>query len=89
MEMETTKMSSRGQVVIPENIRAEVSASEGTLFAVVGNKDTIVLKKIGLPSKEALIKDLEKIALEGKKRLESKGFKESDIPSLVQKSRRV
>ena len=89
MEMETTKMSSRGQVVIPENIRAEVSASEGTLFAVVGNKDTIVLKKIGLPSKEALIKDLEKIALKGKKRLESKGFKESDIPSLVQKSRRV
>ena len=88
MEMETTKMSSRGQVVIPENIRAEVSASEGTLFAVVGNKDTIVLKKIGLPSKEALIKDLEKIALEGKKRLESKGFKESNIPSLVQKSRR-
>ena len=82
-------MSSRGQVVIPENIRAEISASEGTLFAVVGNKDTIVLKKIGLPSKEALIKDLEKIALEGKKRLEGKGFKESDIPSLVQKSRRV
>ena len=89
MEMETTKMSSRGQVVIPENIRSLVSASEGTLFAVVGSKDTIVLKKIGLPSKEALIKDLEKIAREGKKRLESKGLKESDIPSLVQKSRRV
>ena len=83
METETTKMSSRGQVVIPENIRSAVSASEGTLFAVVGSKDTIVLKKIGLPSKEALIKDLERIAREGKKRLESRGFKESDIPSLV------
>ena len=88
MEVETTKMSSRGQVVIPENIRALVSASEGTLFAVVGSNDTIVLKKIGLPSKEALIKDLEKIAQEGRKRLENKGLKESDIPHMVQRARR-
>ena len=88
MEMETTKMSSRGQVVIPENVRAVVSASEGTLFAVVGSRDTIVLKKIGMPSKEALIKDLEKIAREGRARLEGKGLKESDILNMVQRVRR-
>ena len=88
MEMETTKMSSRGQVVIPENVRAVVSASEGTLFAVVGSRDTIVLKKIGMPSKEALIKDLEKIAQDGRKRLESKGLKESDIPDMIKRARR-
>lgn len=88
MEMETTKMSSRGQVVIPENVRTVVSASEGTLFAVVGSEDTIVLKKIGLPSKEALIRDLEKIAQEGRKRLESKGLKESDIPGMIRRIRR-
>lgn len=86
--METTKMSSRGQVVIPENVRAVVSASEGTLFAVVGSKDTIVLKKISLPSKAALIRDLEKIAQEGRKRLESKGLNESDIPDMIQRARR-
>ncbi len=85
--METTKMSSRGQVVIPENIRTMISASEGTLFAVVGTDDTIVLKKIGMPSKDELIRDLEKIAKEGRKRLESKGLKESDISRIVQKSR--
>ncbi|MBI2550015.1 hypothetical protein HYV83_02440 [Candidatus Woesearchaeota archaeon] len=88
MEMKTTKMSSRGQVVIPENVRAVVSASEGTLFAVVGSSDTIVLKKIGMPSKEALIKDLEKIAHEGRKRLESKGLRESDILGMVQRARK-
>jgi len=88
VDVETTKMSSKGQVVIPENVRALVSASEGTLFAVVGSRDTIVLKKIGLPSKEALIKDLEKIAQEGRKHLESKGIRESDIHDLVQKARR-
>ena len=89
MEMETTKMSSKGQVVIPENIRSAVSASEGTLFAVIGSKDTIVLKKMDLPSKEELITELEKIAKEGRKRLESKGLKESDIDRIVQKSRRA
>ena len=89
MEMETTKMSSKGQVVIPENIRSAVSASEGTLFVVIGSKDTIVLKKMDLPSKEELIKELEKIAKEGRKRLESKGLKESDIDRIVQKSRRA
>lgn len=88
MEVETTKMSSRGQVVIPENIRAVVYASEGTLFAVAGSKDTIVLKKIGMPSREELIRDLEDIAKEGRKRLEITGLKESDIPGMVQKSRR-
>lgn len=88
MDVETTKMSSRGQVVIPENIRAVVSASEGTLFAVVGSSDTIVLKKISMPSKETLIKDLEKIAQEGRKRLESKGLRESDILHMVQRARR-
>ncbi|MBI2142837.1 AbrB/MazE/SpoVT family DNA-binding domain-containing protein [Candidatus Woesearchaeota archaeon] len=88
MEMETTKMSSRGQVVIPENVRAAVSASEGTLFAVVGSRDTIVLKKIGMPSKEALIKDLEKIAREGRALLEGKGLKESDILNMAQRVRR-
>ena len=88
MDVETTKMSSRGQVVIPENVRTLVSASEGTFFAVVGSGDTIVLKKISMPSKESLIKDLGKIAHEGRKRLESKGLRESDIPHMVQRARR-
>ena len=88
MEVETTKMSSRGQVVIPQDIREELNATEGTVFAVIGSKDTIVLKKIETPSKHALIKELETIAKEGKKRLEQKGIKESDIPEIVQRSRR-
>jgi len=88
MEVETTKMSSRGQIVIPQDIREELHATEGTVFAVVSSKDTIVLKKIETPSKEKLINELEKIAKEGRKRLERKELKESDIPEIVQKSRR-
>ena len=43
--METTKMSSRGQVVIPQDVRVLVGASEGTMFSVMGIGDTVILKK--------------------------------------------
>lgn len=88
MRVETTRMSSRGQVVIPQDIRDEMNADEGTVFAVFGSKDSVLLKKIETPSKEALVKDLERIAKQGRKRLESRDLKESDIPGIVQASRR-
>ena len=87
MEVETIKMSSKGQIVIPADMREELHAGEGTVFAVVASRDTLILKKIKKPSKEKIIEELEAIAKEGKRRLEKKGLKEGDIPALVQKSR--
>lgn len=87
MVVETIKMSSKGQVVIPQEIREEIEAEEGTVFAVVGSKDTIVLKKILTPSKEDLIRELKKIAVEGRKRAEKLGIKESDIADIVHRRR--
>jgi bifunctional DNA-binding transcriptional regulator/antitoxin component of YhaV-PrlF toxin-antitoxin module len=79
MNVETVKMSSKGQIVIPLDVREELCAQTGTVFAVVGNKDTIVLKKIITPSKEDLIKDLGLFAKKAKKDLQSKGFTEKDL----------
>ena len=79
MTVETVKMSSKGQIVIPQDIRDEIKADEGTVFAVIGNKDTVILKKITTPSKDELIKQLTIIAKEGKERLQKKGIKESDL----------
>ncbi len=88
MAVEMVKMSSKGQIVIPQGIRAEICASEGTMFAVVSGRDSIVLKKVVIPSKEDLICELKEIAKEGKKRLESKGIKETDMPHIIEKSRK-
>ena len=88
MPAETIKMSSRGQIVIPQDIRVELKASEGTIFSVVSAKDAIILKKISTPSKEDLIKEIEAIALEGRKRAERLGIKESDVPELIQRVRK-
>lgn len=88
MTVETVKMSSKGQIVIPQEIREEIDAGEGTVFAVTGSKDTVILRKIVIPSKEDLIKQLVIIAKEGKKRLQNKGVEEGDMQKIVEKSRR-
>ena len=88
MTIETIRMSSKGQVVIPQEVRNEVNAKEGTVFAVIGSKDTIVLKKIITPNKEELINELKNIANEGAKRAKKLGIKQSDVPDLVHKARR-
>ncbi len=46
----TTKMSSKGQVVIPENIRNKLKLKAGSQFVVVGEKDMIIFKSISPPS---------------------------------------
>ena len=46
----TTKMSSKGQVVIPEEIRKSLSLQAGTQFVVLGEDDVVILKMIVPPS---------------------------------------
>ena len=89
MAVETIKMSSKGQIVIPQDIREEIDVEEGTIFSVVSNNGTIILKKIETPSKEDLIKEFEAIAKEGRKRAEKLGITESDIPDIIHKIRKV
>ncbi len=88
MQVETVRLSSKGQLVIPQDVRQELEVDEGSLFALVTTKDTILLKKIQTPSKDVLIKDLMNIALEGKRRLQRKGLAESDLHRAVEKQRR-
>jgi len=44
--MEITKISSKGQIVIPQKIRAELGINEGSVVAIEKMKDLIVIKKI-------------------------------------------
>jgi AbrB family looped-hinge helix DNA binding protein len=44
--MEITKVSSKGQIVIPQRIRADMNINEGSVIAVETIDDMIVLKKI-------------------------------------------
>ncbi|MBU0959632.1 MAG: AbrB/MazE/SpoVT family DNA-binding domain-containing protein [Nanoarchaeota archaeon] len=46
--MEITKISSKGQIVIPQKIRAELNIGEGSVLGIEKMNDMIVLKKIDL-----------------------------------------
>jgi len=48
----TTKMSSRGQVVIPESVRSEMGLKPGSKFIVLWQDDVVMLKVIAPPSME-------------------------------------
>ena len=88
MAIETIRMSSKGQIVIPQGLREHLGMDEGSLFAVYGEHDTLVLKRITTPSKESLINDLQLMAEKSKKRLQQQGITEKDIPKIVDKARR-
>ena len=49
-EPEVTTISEKGQVVIPQSIRKELGIKPKNKFLVYGKGDTIILKKLQLPS---------------------------------------
>lgn len=46
----TTKMSSKGQIVIPEDIRSIMGLTTGDNFIILAEKDVVILKLIKKPS---------------------------------------
>ena len=79
----TTKMSSKGQVVIPEDIRKQLNLKAGARFVVVGDKDVVILKSISPPSLE----DLDDLIATARKQGKEAGLKRSDIKDAILKAR--
>lgn len=65
--IETTKMSTRGQVIIPKDIRDYINVGNDTIFTVMPlNKDTILMKKV---DKKKLLQEFRKIRIGVKEKL--------------------
>jgi bifunctional DNA-binding transcriptional regulator/antitoxin component of YhaV-PrlF toxin-antitoxin module len=63
--IETTKMSTRGQVIIPKDVREYINARDDAIFTVVPlDKDTILMKKM---DKKKLLQEFRKIRASIKK----------------------
>ena len=80
----TTKMSSKGQVVIPENIRRQLNLRAGAQFVVVGEKDVVILKNIAPPS----LDEFDDLIAEVRKKGKEAGIKKSDIGDAITAVRR-
>jgi AbrB family looped-hinge helix DNA binding protein len=61
MEIELTKISSKGQVVIPQDIRRKMGLNDGETLAVSTQDGLVVLKKIKDPLEEDDLKTLAEI----------------------------
>lgn len=79
----TTKMSSKGQVVIPENIRRNLNLKAGAQFIVVGDKDVVILKSISPPS----IDEFDKLIAKARKDSKKAGLKKTDIAEAIKNVR--
>jgi AbrB family looped-hinge helix DNA binding protein len=82
-EVEFTRMSTKGQIVIPKKLRA--GFEDGTPFAVIRDRDTILLKQIKLPG----IKEFEFLAAKGETIAIERGIREIDVDEIVHKHRKV
>lgn len=78
-EIATTRLSSKGQVVIPEAIRTRLGLQPGTQFVVLGEDDTVVLKPISAPS----MREFDDIIAHAARAARQAGLRPSDISAAI------
>lgn len=80
----TTKMSSKGQVVIPEEVRRRLQLAAGTQFIVLGEDDVVILKTVRPPS----LGDFDRLVEKARRQARTAGLKRSDISAAVSHARK-
>ena len=83
-DLSTTKMSSKGQVVIPDAIRKRLGLEPGDEFVVVAGQGAIILKAIEPPS----MNQFEELMADARRQARRAGLKRSDIAAAVTKARK-
>ncbi len=80
VEASTTKVSSKGQVVIPINVRKAAGLKEGEKVLAIAFEDTVVLKKITAKTFEETFKPVWD-------RVRKLGLTEEDVDALIQEAK--
>ena len=79
--IEIGKISARGQIAIPADIRSEMGLQEGEKVLFVLEEDTLLIKKITSKTFAEITKPLKEAASKA-------GMKESIAPEIVQRFRK-
>ncbi len=75
----TARMSSKGQVVIPEAVRNKLGLTAGSQFVVVGENDVVIMKTITRPS----MRDFDSLVKKARRQARSAGMTRSDVSKAV------
>ena len=84
IQFSTTKLTSKGQVVIPEEIRDRLGLKPGDQFFVMGKGDAVIFKVISPPSMD----DFDNLIKQTRQQAQNVGLKKSDIDETVKKIRK-
>ena len=79
MSSDILAVSSKGQVVLPANLRKRLSIKSGDHLAVYTSGDVIMLKKIEMPREEDFKSHLDKAQAWAK----AVGYQESDVADAI------
>ena len=82
-DLATTRMSSRGQVVIPEGVRRRLKLKRGCQFVVLGKDDVVILKAIWPPSME----EFDALIANARRQARASGLRRSDIAAAIARVR--
>jgi AbrB family looped-hinge helix DNA binding protein len=83
MKPATTRLSSKGQVVIPEEIRTRLGLVPGTQFAVIGDGDVVILKALAMPS----LDQFDDLIAEVRQQAAEAGLTPADVTRVVAEER--
>src|SRR5439155_4338135 len=80
----TTTLSSKGQVVIPEDVRDALGLEPGAQFVVMGDGDVVILKRIETPARS----EFRALADKARGQARRAGLRPADVQRAVRKVRR-
>jgi AbrB family looped-hinge helix DNA binding protein len=83
-EAATTTLSSKGQVVIPEEIRARLGLKAGAQFVVVADRDVVIFKVLDPPA----LGEFASLVARARQAAKRAGLRRADIDKAVSKVRR-
>ena len=78
-QLATTKMSSKGQIVIPESIRLQMGLEAGAQFVVLAENDVVVLKAITPPPRQEFNDLLKRV----RKQAKEAGISKDDLSAAI------
>ncbi len=86
MSIELTRLSEKGQVVIPNEIRKRMKVKEGTRFLIVEMGDSLVLRKLEIAEEKLRLK---RLLMTFRSKADKIGFDEEEVRKLIESSRKA
>ena len=83
MTLKVTSLSSKGQIVIPRDIREKLGLSSGSNLLVMTDGSSLLLRPIDAPS----FQTFEQLVKDSRKLVSQKKLKKSEVTKLIQRVR--